>query len=156
MLKARTYSAKPTEVKRQWFIVDASTVPLGRMATIVAIHLMGKHKPTYTSHIDCGDGVIVINADNIKLTGNKRATMRYYRHSGHPGALKEISLEQQMAKDSRVVVEKAVTGMLPKNKLVKSWLSRLKIYGGKEHGQEAQKPLPLELSNKKVKNVEAK
>lgn len=149
MLKAKTYSAKPSDIKRQWYIVDASEAPLGRLASTVAIRLMGKHKPTYTAHIDCGDGVIVINAGKLKLSGNKAATKMYYRHSGHPGALKEITFERQMAKDSSVVVEKAVTGMLPKNKLVKSWIGRLKIFPTAEHTHTAQNPEKLEITDGK-------
>lgn len=149
MLKAKTYSAKPSDVTRQWYIVDAKDIPLGRLATVIAIRLMGKHKPTYTSHIDCGDGVIVINSRKLKLTGNKAATKMYYRHSGHPGALKEITFERQMAKNPGVVVEKAVTGMLPKNKLVKSWISRLKVFPDAEHTHEAQNPEKLEITHGK-------
>ena len=145
MLKAKSYSAKPAEVKRQWYVLDASTAPLGRVATIAATRLVGKHKPSYTAHIDVGDGVIVINAANLKLTGNKTVQKAYYRHSGYPGALKTITADQLKAKNPQKMVSLAVKGMLPKNKLQAARLARLKVYAGSEHEQSAQKPHSLEV-----------
>lgn len=136
----KTYSAKPTEVTRAWYVIDASEAPLGRLATVAAARLTGKGKPMFTKHIDCGDFIIVINAKDLVLTGNKRAHKMYYRHSHYPGGLKEVKLEQQMEKDCTKVVEHAIRGMLPVNKLRAGRLGRLKIYAGSEHQHEAQKP----------------
>lgn len=137
----KTYSAKPTDVTRAWHVLDASEVPLGRLATVAATLLTGKGKPQFTKHIDCGDYVIVINADHLVVTGNKLEDKMYYRHSGYPGGLKEAQMKDVMAKDSRLVIEKAIRGMLPVNKLRPGRLDRLKIYAGAEHGHEAQKPV---------------
>lgn len=135
-----TYSAKPTDVTRKWYVIDASVAPLGRVATQVATLLTGKGKPMFTKHIDCGDYVIVINADKAFVTGNKLDTKTYYRHSGYPGGLTETSMRDVMEKDSTKVVFAAVRGMLPVNKLRDGRLDRLKIYKGSEHNHEAQKP----------------
>lgn len=136
----KTYSAKPTDVVRKWYVIDASQAPLGRVSTEVATLLTGKGKPQFTKHIDCGDYVIVINADKLVVTGNKMEDKMYYRHSGFPGGLTETSLKTQMTKDSTAAVIKAIRGMLPVNKLRPGRLDRLKVYAGSEHGHEAQKP----------------
>lgn len=135
-----TYSAKPADVTRKWYVIDASEAPLGRVATQIATLLTGKGKPMFTKHIDCGDYVIVINADKAHVTGNKLDTKTYYRHSGHPGGLTETSMRDVMEKDSTKVVFAAVRGMLPVNKLRDGRLDRLKIYKDAEHNHEAQKP----------------
>jgi len=136
----KTYSAKPTDVERKWYVIDAAEAPLGRLSTQIATLLTGKGKPQFTKHIDCGDYVIVINTDNLVVTGNKMEDKMYYRHSGFPGGLREFQLKEKMAKDSTEVIFKAVRGMLPVNKLRPGRLDRLKIYAGSEHNHEAQKP----------------
>lgn len=145
----KTYSAKPSEVKREWYVIDASQASLGRIATQIATLLTGKGKPMFTHHIDCGDYVIVINADNLVVTGNKMEDKMYYRHSHYPGGLTETQLKDKMAKDSREVIIKAVRGMLPVNKLRPERLARLKVYAGMEHNHEAQKPKNLVLKEGK-------
>ncbi|MDQ2973465.1 MAG: 50S ribosomal protein L13 [bacterium] len=148
---SKTYSAKPTEVTRKWWVLDASELPLGRLSTRAATLLTGKEKTQFTSHIDCGDFVIVINADQLIITGNAVQTQKmYYRYSGFPGGLTETSLKDQMVKDSRTVVMKSVRGMLPVNKLRDGRLKRLKVYAGAEHEHAAQKPTALQLK-KEVK-----
>jgi large subunit ribosomal protein L13 len=136
----KTYSAKPSEVTREWLVIDAAEAPLGRVATEIAQHLIGKKKPMFTQHIDCGDYVIVINADKLVVTGNKLQDKKYYRHSQYPGSLKTTTLSEQMAKDSTAVIIAAVKGMLPKNKLMDERLKRLKVYAGDAHNHDAQKP----------------
>ncbi len=145
----KTYSAKPSDVTRVWFVLDASEAPLGRLATKAAQLLMGKGKPQFTHHIDCGDYVIVVNASDLIVTGNKRATKNYYSHSGYPGALKQRSLDEQMQRDPNKVIEAAIRGMLPVNKLRPGRLQRLKVYAGSEHEHEAQKPTKLTLKEGK-------
>lgn len=152
-MKPRTYSAKPTEVTRQWYLFDASQATLGRMSSAIATYLTGKHKPTYTSHIDVGDSVVVINAAKIKITGNKLIQKMYYRHSGYPGSLKEATLEEMLAKHPTRVIEFAVKGMLPKNKLQAARLGRLKIYVDDKHEQEAQKPIEINVESQKAKGA---
>lgn len=147
----KTYSAKPTDVTRKWYVVDASEAPLGRLSTVVATLLTGKGKPQFTKHIDCGDYVIVINADNLVVTGKKMEDKMYYSHSGYPGGLKELQLKEKMAKDSTEVIVKAVRGMLPVNKLRPDRLQRLKVYAGTEHNHEAQKPVAFSVKPKKVR-----
>lgn len=142
----KTYSAKPSDVTRTWYVVDASELPLGRVATRVADLLTGKGKPMYTKHIDTGDFVIIINTNNLVVTGKKLEDKKYYRHSGYPGGLKESSLKFEMEKDSTKVIFKAVRGMLPVNKLRDDRLARLKIYNGTEHNHSAQKPVLLKLT----------
>lgn len=142
----KTYSAKPSEVTREWYVIDASDATLGRISTKIATLLTGKGKPMFTHHIDCGDHVIVINADNLVVTGNKLNDKMYYRHSQYPGSLKEATLADKMAKDSTDVIRLSVKGMLPKNKLVDARLARLKIYAGTEHNHEAQKPQKVSVS----------
>ncbi|MBC7581507.1 50S ribosomal protein L13 [Aeromicrobium sp.] len=144
-MSQKTYSAKPTDVTRKWYIVDASEVTLGRVATQVAILLTGKSKPQFTKHIDCGDFVVVINAANLKVTGDKLETKMYYHHSGFPGGLRERSLKEQMELDPTEAVKHAIRGMLPVNKLRDDRLLRLKIYPGAEHKHEAQKPEAFSL-----------
>lgn len=136
----KTYSAKPSEVTRAWYVIDAAEAPLGRISTKIATLLTGKGKPMFTQHIDCGDFVVVINADQLVVTGNKLNDKMYYRHSQYPGSLKEFTLNDMMVKDSTEVIRLAVKGMLPKNKLVDERLKRLKIYSGADHNHEAQKP----------------
>ena len=141
----KTYYAKPGEVQRDWVLVDASDMVLGRLATRVAEILKGKTKPQYTPHVDVGDFVVVINADKIRLTGNKAADKSYFSHSGYPGGLKEVSFERMMEKHPERVIEKAVKGMLPKNSLGRSMGKKLKVYAGSEHPHEAQNPQLIEL-----------
>jgi large subunit ribosomal protein L13 len=143
--EGKTYSAKPADVKRQWYVVDASQATLGRVSTEIAQLLTGKKKPMFTQHIDCGDYVVVINADTLKVTGQKLDDKIYYRHSGFPGGLKERTLQEQMDIDSTKVIERAVRGMLPVNKLRDGRLKRLKVYAGSDHGHEAQKPTMIDL-----------
>jgi len=141
----KTYYAKPGEVQRDWVIVDATDMVLGRLATRVAEILKGKTKPQYTPHVDVGDFVIVINAEKIRLTGNKAAAKNYYSHSGYPGGLKEVSFERMLEKHPERIIEKAVKGMLPKNSLGRSMGKKLKVYAGPEHPHEAQNPQLIEL-----------
>ena len=136
----KTYSAKPSEVTRNWYVIDASEAPIGRVATKAATLLTGKGKPMFTHHIDCGDTVIVINTDKLVATGNKLTDKKYYRYSGYPSGLKTASLQEKIDKDSTDVIRLAVKGMLPKNKLITDRLIRLKIYPGDVHNHEAQKP----------------
>lgn len=136
----KTYSIKPTDITRKWYILDASELPVGRLATQAATLLTGKGKPQFSHHIDCGDYVIVINAANLVVTGKKMEDKIYYRHSGYPSGLTETSLREQMQKDPTVPIFKAVRGMLPVNKLRAERLKRLKIYAGESHEHEAQKP----------------
>jgi len=145
----KTYSAKPTTVERKWHLLDASEVPLGRIATLAAQLLTGKTKPTFTRHIDTGDFVVIINADELMVTGNKREGKKYYRYSGYPSGLKETSLRDQLQKDSTAIVIHAVRGMLPVNKLRDDRLKRLKVYPGDQHSHEAQKPVPISAKEAK-------
>ncbi len=142
----KTYSAKPTEVVRKWYVVDASQIPLGRLSTRVATLLTGKGKPMFTHHIDCGDFVVVINSDKLVATGNKLNDKMYYRHSHYPGGLKEAKMKDVMAKDSTQIIIKSIRGMLPVNKLRDGRLLRLKVYPGTEHKHEAQKPETIDLT----------
>jgi large subunit ribosomal protein L13 len=141
----RTYVAKPAEAQatRKWFVVDAKDLPLGRLASKIATVLRGKHKPTYTPHVDTGDFVIVINAAQVKLTGNKANDKMYYRHSGYPGAIRGESFRHLVAKHPDAPVTLAVKGMLPKNVLGRQMLEKLKVYGGSDHPHRAQKPETL-------------
>lgn len=149
----KTYSAKPTDVQRKWYVVDAAEAPLGRVATQIATLLTGKRKPMFTKHIDCGDYVVVINAENTQVTGSKLDTKMYYRHSGHPGGLRETTMRDTMEQDPTKVVFAAVRGMLPVNKLRDERLSRLKIYSGTEHQHEAQKPETISVLPKTAKTT---
>lgn len=140
-----TYSAKPTDVVRKWYVIDASEAPLGRIATKAATLLTGKEKPMFTKHIDCGDFVVIINADQTVVTGKKATDKMYYRHSGFPGGLTELTFNEVMAKDPTRALTHAIRGMLPVNKLRDERLKRLKIYAGSEHNHAAQKPETITL-----------
>ncbi len=142
----KTYSAKPSEVTRKWYVLDAAEVPLGRLSTVAATLLTGKGKPQFTKHIDCGDFVVVINSDNLVVTGQKMTDKMYYRHSGFPGGLTELSLQEKMAKDSTEVIFKSIRGMLPVNKLRDGRLKRLKIYTDAAHAHDAQAPEVVRLT----------
>jgi large subunit ribosomal protein L13 len=141
----KTYSAKPGEVTREWYLVDAEGKTLGRLATQIADTLRGKQKPQYTPHVDTGDFVIVVNAEKIQVTGNKLDQKRYYRHSGYPGGLRSRTLREQLERRPTEVLRVAVKGMLPKNRLARQQITKLKIYAGPEHPHEAQNPKALEL-----------
>jgi large subunit ribosomal protein L13 len=141
----KTYSAKPGEVTREWYLVDADGKTLGRLATQIADTLRGKRKPQYTPHVDTGDFVIVVNAEKIAVTGNKLDQKRYYRHSGYPGGLRSRTLREQLERRPTEVLRVAVKGMLPKNRLARQQITKLKIYAGPAHPHEAQNPRPLEL-----------
>jgi len=140
----KTYSAKPGEITREWYLVDAEGKTLGRLATQIADTLRGKRKPQYTPHVDTGDFVIVVNAEKIHVTGNKLDQKRYYRHSGYPGGLRSRTLREQLERRPTEVLRVAVKGMLPKNRLARQQITKLKIYAGPEHPHEAQNPKPLE------------
>jgi large subunit ribosomal protein L13 len=141
----KTFIAKPHEVERKWYIVDASDKPLGRLASEIAKILRGKHKPIYTPHVDTGDHVIVINAEKVRLTGKKLDQKLYRRHSQYPGGLKEIPYRQLMETRPTLAIYEAVRGMLPHNRLGRKMLKKLRVYAGQEHGHEAQQPEKLEL-----------
>ncbi len=141
----RTYQPKPSDVTRQWHVIDASDVVLGRLASQAAILLRGKHKAMYAPHLDTGDFVVVINAGNIVMTGNKAAQSRVHRHSGYPGGLRQRTLREQLDRRPTEVLRKAVKGMLPRNRLARAQIKKLKIYVGPEHPHEAQAPKELEL-----------
>lgn len=143
----RTYSPKASEIDRRWYVVDAAGVPLGRLSSAVARLLTGKHKPTYAAHLDTGDFVIVINAEQAVLTGRKESQKVYYRHSGRPGALKEETAGELRAKRPERLVEQAVRGMLPKNKLGRQQSKKLKVYAGGEHPHQAQQPADYDLAS---------
>ena len=141
-----TYNPKPGEITRTWHVIDATDVVLGRLASQAATLLRGKHKPQFAPHVDTGDFVIVINADKVALTGNKRETKMTYRHSGYPGGLTAKAIGEELEKRPDRVVERAVKGMLPKNTLGRKQLSKLKVYAGSDHPHAAQKPEPYEIS----------
>ena len=141
----KTYTAKPGEIAREWYLVDADGLTLGRLATLIADTLRGKRKPQYTPHVDTGDFVIVVNAEKIATTGNKLDQKRYYRHSGYPGGLRSRTLREQLDRRPTEVIRKAVKGMLPKNKLAAAQLRKLKVYAGPGHPHSAQSPKQLEL-----------
>jgi large subunit ribosomal protein L13 len=145
MVNAKTFSQKTADVSREWFLVDASELPLGRIATIIADKLIGKNKPTYTPHIDGGDYVVVINAAKLVVTGDKETGKIYYRHSGFPGGIKDATLAEVREKFPERIIEKAVKGMLPKNKLSPNRMGRLKIFAGEEHAHTAQTPKKVEV-----------
>ena len=140
----KTYNAKPGEIAREWYVVDADGQTLGRLATEIANVLRGKGKPQYTPHVDTGDFVVVVNAEKIQVTGNKLDQKRYYRHSGYPGGLRSRTLREQLERRPTEVLRVAVKGMLPKNRLARQQITKLKIYAGPEHPHEAQNPRPLE------------
>ena len=145
MANAKTYSQKQSEVSREWHLIDASELPLGRLSTVIAGLLTGKGKPTYTPHIDSGDYVVVINAKDVPVTGNKELKKIYYRHSGFPGGIKDATLAEVREKFPERIIEKAVQGMLPKNKLSADRMGRLKIFAGAEHAHAAQTPKKVEV-----------
>lgn len=141
----KTFSAKPHEVKRDWFVVDASCKVLGRLAAEIARRLRGKHKAIYTPHVDTGDYIVVVNVDKIRVTGNKATDKKYYRHSGYPGGIYETTFEKLLQRHPERVLEKAVKGMLPKGPLGYAMLKKLKCYAGAEHPHAAQQPKVLEI-----------
>jgi large subunit ribosomal protein L13 len=141
----RTYTAKPDEIQREWYVVDATDKTLGRLASEIARILRGKHKPIYTPHVDCGDFVIVVNADKVRVTGRKLDQKMYYRHSGYPGGLTSISLRDQLDRHPDRVIQAAVRGMLPKNRLGRRMLKKMKVYASPDHPHQAQQPKPLEF-----------
>lgn len=153
MQAMKTYSAKPTDVDRKWFLVDAEDLVLGRLAVVVADRLRGKHKPMFTPHIDCGDHVVIINAEKIRLTGNKRADKTYYWHTGYPGGIKSRTAEAILDGDHpERVVQKAVQRMLPKTKMGRQQFTKLKVYVGAEHPHDAQSPEVLDIGAMNRKN----
>ena len=141
----KTYSAKKETARHNWYVVDATDKTLGRMATEIANRLRGKHKAEYTPHVDTGDYVVVVNAEKVKVTGNKAADKNYYHHTGYPGGIKSISFEKLIDKAPERAIEAAVKGMMPKNKLSRAMLGKLKVYAGNEHPHSAQQPQALEL-----------
>lgn len=149
----KTYTAKPSEIERKWFVIDAEDVVLGRLAVIVSQYLRGKHKPTYTPNIDTGDNIIVINAEKVKLTGKKRSDKVYYWHTGHPGGIKQRTAEQILDGDHpERVIEKAVQRMITRSPLGRQQMKKLHIYAGSEHPHEAQKPEILDVASMNDKN----
>ena len=143
--KMKSFIAKPHEVERKWYVIDAENKTLGRLASEVAAILRGKKKPTYTPHVDCGDYVIVINAEKVAVTGKKRKEKIYKRHTGYPGGLREMTFEQLMEKHPTEIVRHAVKGMMPNGKLGRQMYKKLKVYDGPEHGHDAQKPAVWEF-----------
>jgi large subunit ribosomal protein L13 len=141
----KTYAVRANEIERQWWVVDASDQTLGRLATRVATLHEGKHKPMYSPHLDTGDHVVVVNAGKVRVTGNKLVQKRYYRHSGYPGGLKEESLQALLVRKPELVIERAVKGMLPQNRLGRAMFKKLKVYSGAEHPHQAQQPQAAEL-----------
>lgn len=144
-VNAKTYSQKPSEVTRKWFIIDASSAPLGRVATTIAKYIIGKYKPTYTPHIDGGDYVVVINAEKAVVTGDKETGKIYYRYSGFPGGIKDATLAEVRAKAPERIIEAAVKGMIPRNKLAAERLKRLRVFAGEDHTHTAQTPEKVEV-----------
>ena len=142
----KTYNAKPGEIARDWYVVDTEGLTLGRLATQIADTLRGKRKPTYTPHVDTGDFVVVVNAEKIRVTGDKLAQKTYWRHSGYPGGIKSRSLAEMLERRPEEVIRKAVKGMLPRNRLARQQLTKLKVYAGPEHPHEAQQPKPMEIN----------
>ena len=141
----KTYTAKPETVKREWFVIDAEGETLGRLATLVASRLRGKHKPEYTPHVDTGDYIVVINADKVAVTGAKAQDKMYYRHTGYPGGIREINFTDLQTRKPGRVVELAVKGMLPKNPLGRAMFTKLKVYAGTAHPHAAQQPQELKV-----------
>lgn len=148
----KTYTPKSADVERAWLVVDAERIPLGRLASEVASLLRGKHKPTFAPHVDGGDHVIVINAEKVAVTSEKSKTKIYYRHSGYPGGLKAESYERLQARRPEAIVERAIKGMIPKNRLGRQIGTKLKVYAGSDHPHQAQQPVAYNLSTKKVEN----
>jgi large subunit ribosomal protein L13 len=153
MVAMRTYSAKAADIEKKWVVIDADGIVLGRLATVVATRLRGKHKPTYTPHMDCGDNVIVVNAEKVKLTGNKRADKTYYWHTGYPGGIKSRKAGAILdGNHPERVITKAVERMVPKGPLGRQQMSNLKVYRGPEHPHEPQQPIALDLAAMNPKN----
>lgn len=150
----KTYSAKPSEIERSWCVIDAEGLVLGRLASIVALRLRGKHKPMYTPHMDCGDNIIIINAEKVRLTGNKRRDKTYYHHTGHPGGIKSRTAGQILdgAHPERVMI-KAVERMISRNPLGRQQMRKLHVYVGSDHPHEAQQPLVLDVASMNPKNT---
>ena len=142
----KTFSAKGHEVQRDWFVIDATDLVLGRVASEVALRLRGKHKPEFTPHVDTGDYIVVVNAGKLRVTGTKATNKTYYRHSGYPGGLRSVTYAELLEKRPERAIEKAVRGMLPKNSLAAQQLSKLKVYTGSEHPHAAQQPQPFEIT----------
>ena len=150
----KTYSAKPSEIEKKWILIDAENLVVGRLAAIIANRLRGKHLPTFTPHMDCGDNVIVINADKVVFTGKKKSDKVYYRHTGYPGGIKETTPEKVLeGKSPERVVEMAVKRMLPRGPLARQQLGNLRVYAGTEHPHEAQSPETLDVASMNAKNV---
>jgi len=142
----KTFSAKPEEVRRDWYLVDATGKTLGRLSTEIARRLRGKHKPEYTPHVDTGDYIVVVNAEKIRVTGNKLKDKMYYRYTGYVGNLKSMPLEKLMEQHPERALQYAVKGMMPRNSLGRKMLSKLRVFSGPEHNHEAQQPIPLEIN----------
>ncbi len=145
-IEMKTFSAKPAEVRRDWFVVDATGKTLGRLSTEIARRLRGKHKPEYTPHVDTGDYIVVVNAEKIRVTGNKLKDKMYYRHTGYIGNLKSTNLQKLLDKAPERALQHAVKGMLPRGPLGRQMLSKLRVYAGPEHEHTAQQPVPLEVN----------
>jgi len=145
MVNAKTFSQKTADISREWYLIDASSAPLGRVATEIAKYLIGKSKPTYTPHVDNGDYVVVINAADVVVTGNKETGKVYYRHSGFPGGIKDATLKEVREKFPERIIESAVKGMIPRNKLADGRLGRLKVFAGEAHAHTAQTPKKVEV-----------
>ena len=143
----KTYTATPADRERNWLLVDADGMTLGRLATQIADALRGKRKPQYTPHVDTGDFVVVVNAEKIHVTGNKRSDKRYYRHSGYPGGLRWRTFDEQQSRRPEEIIRLAVKGMMPRNRLARKQLTKLKVYAGPEHPHSAQKPQPMEIES---------
>jgi large subunit ribosomal protein L13 len=141
----KTVSARKERVTREWYVVDAAGKTLGRLCTEIASRLRGKHKPEYTPHVDTGDYIIVVNAEKVVVTGNKTTDKLYQHHTGYPGGIKSISFDKLLVKSPEMIIEKAVKGMMPKNKLSRTMISKLKVYAGKDHPHTAQQPTLLEI-----------
>jgi len=151
---AKTFSAKAEEVTRKWYVVDADGIVLGRLATILADRLRGKHKPSYTPHVDCGDNIIVVNAEKVRLTGNKVGSKTYYWHTGYPGGIKERTADKILTgRFPERVIEKAVERMVPRGPLGRRVLKKLHVYGGAEHPHAAQNPETLDVASRNPKNA---
>ena len=149
----RTYSAKPSEIEKKWWIIDAEGLVLGRLATIVAMYLRGKHKPTFTPHMDCGDNIIIVNAEKVRLTGSKRTAKTYYWHTGYPGGIKSRTADKILDGDHpERVIQKAVQRMITRGPLGRVQMGNLKVYGGAEHPHEAQQPETLDVGSMNAKN----
>ena len=146
MKQNKTYSPKAADVQRDWYVVDATDLPLGRLASEVAVRLRGKHKPTYAPHVDGGDFIVVVNAEKVAVTSGKSQTKIYYRHSGYPGGIRSRTLEEMLDRKPEDVIRRAVKGMLPRNKMARKQLLKLKVYAGPDHPHAAQQPKPLEVS----------